>query len=342
MNKSAKILVTGGSGLIGSYLLRKLVDNGHQAIHAIHLPGDSLDLVADIKDKVIWHVADITDMVALYDLFDGVETVIHCAGMISFWPREFKEMYRVNVDGTATIVNLCLEHNVDRLIHISSIEAIGKEEDNSLISERTEWQEDTDHTKYGVSKYLGELEAWRGIAEGLDVIIYNPALVLGAGLWDHGPMKIVKDVYDGLKYYPKGATAIVDVRDLVDTILLNLENHEMYGNRYIVGTHNVKFKDLLDLIAVHLQVDRPSKPLTGLPASTAILLEQIRSVVSKAKPLINKETHIVSSQALTYSFDKINAIAKVEAIPLEKSIAEITNVFKATYLAGRKFGSLEY
>jgi len=181
MNKNAKILVTGGSGFIGSYLLRKLVRSGFTDLHAIHVPDDPLDLVTDIKSKVKWYVADITDNVTLHDVFLNVHTVIHCAGIISFWPKEYKEMYRVNVNGSATIVNLCLEHQVECLIHLSSIEALGKEEDGSIISEKTEWKEDTDHTQYAVTKYLGELEVWRGIAEGLNVVIYNPALVLGTG-----------------------------------------------------------------------------------------------------------------------------------------------------------------
>ena len=328
MNKNSKILVTGGSGLIGSYLLRKLVADGHDNIHAIHLPDDALDLVQDIKSKINWYEADITDGVTLHDLFAEVKTVIHCAGVISFWPREFKEMYRVNVDGTAVIVNLCLEHKVERLIHLSSIEAIGTEEDNSTISEKTEWKEDIAHTQYGVSKYLGELEAWRGKAEGLNVIIYNPALVLGAGYWDTGPMKLIKDVFYGLKYYPTGSIAMVDVRDLAKTIIDNLGNEKMYGHRFIVGSYNIKWKKLLDLIATSLNVARPSKSLKGFTVRTAILVERIRAVFTNSKPLINKETYNVTNLELNYSFEKINSYYKLESRTLEETIIEIAAEFK--------------
>jgi len=341
MNKSAKIIVTGGSGLIGSYLLRKLVDRGYENLHAIHKHNDPLDLVQDFRDRINWHVADITDSLVLNDLFDGVETVIHCAGMISFWPKEYKEMFRVNVDGTATIVNLCLEHKVSRLIHLSSIEALGREEDNSVISEKTEWKEDTDHTKYAISKYLGELEVWRGIAEGLDAIIYNPALVLGAGYWDSGPMKLITDVYNGLRFYPQGGIAVVDVRDLVTTISDNLSNTEMYSNRFIVGSHNVKFKNLLDQIATNLGVDKPSIVLSGWMASSAIWLEKIKSIFTNSKPLINKETHLVSSQELSYAFDKISRVYNLVARPLGETISDTAAIFKTSYAEGKKFGKLD-
>ncbi len=340
MNKQSKILITGGTGLIGSHLLRKLVSSGFENLHATHLPRDPFHLVQDIHSKVNWHEADITDSVALHDIFLEVKTVIHCAGMISFWPKEFKKMMRVNVDGTATIVNLCLEFKVDRLIHLSSIEALGKEEDDSIISETTEWKEDIDHTKYAVSKYLGELEAWRGLAEGLDVIIYNPALVLGAGYWDSGPMKLFKDVFNGLKYYPRGGMAMVDVRVLIKTIIDNLDNDKMYGNRFIVGSYNVKFKTLLDQIASHLKVDKPSKALTGLTATLAIRLEQLRSVFTNSKPLINNETYLVTDQVLNYSFDKINSFYKLDSKSFDTTLEDITSSFLEAQKAKKEYSTL--
>jgi len=341
MNKDDKILVTGGTGLIGSYLLRKLVDTGFINLYAINLPNSRFDLVSDIKDKITWQEADITNVVELNDVFDDVHTVIHCAGMISLWPKEFKEMYRVNVDGSALIVNLCLEHQVSQLVYLSSIEALGREEDNSMISEKTEWKEDINHTKYASSKYLGELEAWRGIAEGLDVIIYNPALVLGAGYWDTGPMQLIRDIFNGLKYYPRGKMAMVDVRDLVKTIVDNLGNEIMFGNRYIVGGHNVSFKHLLHLIADKLNVPKPNIALSGMTAHLAINIERVRSLFTDSKPLINKESYLITDKELSYSFDKINAIYQQQPKDLEESISDITSVFESTYKVGKGYGVLK-
>ena len=341
MNKDDKILVTGGTGLIGSYLLRKLVHSGFTNLQAIHIMDDPLDLVADIRSEINWYQTDITDSLKLNDIFEGVTTVIHCAGVISFWPKEFKEMFRVNVEGTSTIVDLCLEHQVERLIHLSSIEALGKEEDNSTISEKTEWKEDTHHTQYAVSKYLGELEAWRGIAEGLNVKIYNPALVLGAGYWHSGPMKLITDLYLGLKYYPRGSMAMIDVRDLVNTIVDNLDYESMYGGRFIVGSYNVKFKTLLDKLATELNVDKPHKVLSGSTARLAIRIEQIRALFTNSKPLINKETYLVTDKQLDYSFDKLNSAYDLKPRSLEETIKDMAEVFMSSYPKGDLFGLLE-
>lgn len=340
MNKQAKILVTGGTGLIGSYLIRLLLKRGFSKIIATHNRA-AFELVEDIKDQVEWHRIDIEDDVAYSEIIIGVDTVIHCAGMISLWPKEFKEMFRVNVNGTANIVNLCLLHDVKRLIHLSSIEALGKEEDGSTISEKTEWKEEITHTKYAQSKYYGELEVHRGHAEGLHTIIYNPALVLGAGLWNAGPMSLVQEVYKGLNYYPRGSMAMIDVRDLVKTIVDNIDNEQMNGERYIVGSYNEKFKSLINQLAESLDVAKPQKALVGMVAKIAIRLEKIKSVFTNSKPLINKESFLVTDQNLSYSFNKLNAIYTYSPYPFEQTINDVTDSFKASLESGQSYSVFE-
>lgn len=340
MNKTSNILVTGGTGLIGSYLLRKLVNNGYQNITAIKLPDDSTELVDDVANHISWQTADVRDQVSMHDYFGDVHTVIHCAGMISFWRKEFRQMYDVNVKGTEHIVNLCLEHNVSQLVHLSSIEAIGKNEDDSPIDEETEWKEEMQHTQYGMTKYLGELEVWRGKAEGLSTVIYNPALVLGAAYWNHGPMKLIKDIYHGLNYYPAGSIALIDVRDLVDVIVNNLENETLHGERIIVGSYNQTYKKLMDAFATQLKVSKPSKLLHGSTAQLAISWEKLKSIFTQSKPLINKETYIVSNEKLEYSFDKLNELAEFNPRSFEKTIADCSTTFKESYLKGLDFGVL--
>lgn len=336
MNKASKILITGGTGLIGSYLIRLLLKKGFNEIIATHNRA-SFELVADIKDQVEWHRIDIADEVAFSDIIVGVDTVIHCAGMISMWSKEFKEMFRVNVNGTANIVNLCLLHDVKRLIHLSSIEALGKEEDGSIISESTEWKEEIAHTKYAASKYYGELEVHRGYAEGLQTIIYNPALVLGAGLWNAGPMSLVQEVYKGLNYYPRGSIAMVDVRDLVKVIVDNIENDKMYGERYIVGSYNIKFKSLIDQLAINLNVAKPQKALEGFVAKIAIGLERIKSSFTNSKPLINKESYLVTDQTLSYSFDKLNTVYDYSSHTFEQTVSDITEAFKSSLKSSKSY-----
>jgi len=340
MNKASKILVTGGTGLIGSYLLRKLVSIGFTNVSAIKLPNDRAHLVNDISDDIDWAIADVRDQVAMHDLFEGVEIVIHCAGMISFWSKEFKAMHDVNVRGTEHVVNLCLEHDVKRLIHLSSIEALGKNEDDSPMNEQTEWKEEMEHSRYAVTKYFGELEVWRGNAEGLNTVIYNPALVLGTGYWDHGPMKLITDIYNGLNYFPRGSIAMIDVRDLVDTIVSNLDNVSLSGERIIIGSYNKNYKTFMDAIALGLEVEKPTKTLSGAAAQLAITLEKFKSLFTKTKPLINKETYLVTNQKLEYSFEKLNEKIDFTSRPFEKTIEDICGTFKNSYVKGKDFGLL--
>ena len=342
MNKTTKILVTGATGLIGSYLIRKLVNKGYTNISAIILPDDSSTLIADASENIKWCVADVTDQVSMDEYFVGIDTVIHCAGMISFWKNEFKQMYDVNVTGTNHVVNLCLEHEVRQLIHLSSIEALGKSEDGSPMNEKNEWKEEMQHTQYANTKYLGELEVWRGNAEGLNTIIYNPALVLGTGFWNSGPMKMIKDIYQGLDYYPKGSIAVMDVRDLADLIISNLDKSSLYGNRMILGSYNKSYQELMNGIATHLKVAKPSKLLQGATAQLAIVWEHIKSLFTNTKPLINKETFLVSNEKLEYSFEKLHAQIEFSPIPFEKTIADMCLTFLDSQTADQDYGIMTH
>lgn len=340
MNKTSKILVTGGTGLIGSYLIRKLIAKGFENISVIKKANDYTHLVDTVSGKVKWCEADVRNMVSMHDYFEGVDTVINCAGVISFWAQEFREMYDVNVVGTEHVVNLCLQHNVKQLIHLSSIEALGKNEDDSDITEQTEYKEEMQHTQYANTKYLGELEVWRGKAEGLNTVIYNPALVIGTGYWDSGPMKLITDIYNGLDYYPKGSIALVDVRDLVEVIVSNLDNKSIQGERIIVGSYNKDFKNFMDAIADKLQVNKPSKTLSGTTAKLAIALEKLKSLFTQSKPLINKETYLVTNQKLNYSFEKLHDKITFSPRSFNQTIHDVCTTFLSSYPEGKKFGLL--
>lgn len=342
MNKESKILVTGGTGLIGSYLLRKLIASGYQNVSSLKRSTSPLHLLAGVSEKINWHDADVRDSVSMYDHFIEVDTVIHCAGMISFWPKEFRQMYDVNVTGTANVVNLCLQHDVGQLIHLSSIEALGKNEDDSPIDEQTEYKEEMQHTKYANTKYLAELEAWRGKAEGLSTVIYNPALVLGASYWADGPVGIVKDIHAGLNYYPQGSIAMIDVRDVADVIVSNLDNQSLQGERIILGSYNQDFKTMFDAIATQLEVSKPTKALKPNLAQLVIFLERIKSLFSGSKPLMNKETYLVANQRLSYSFDKINQKVSFAPIPFGKTISDICSSYLDSLSNGKNFGILTW
>ena len=176
-----KIFVTGGTGFVGAYLLQYLVANGYQNITALKRPSSPMDLVVSISNQIHWVEGDVLDLPVLEEVMKEVDQVYHCAAMVSFQPNDKEQMMQVNRQGTANIVNMAMHHKVKKLVHISSIAAIGKEKDQKIISELTKWKEDVNTTNYAKSKYAAEMEVWRGIAEGLKAVIINPSMILGSG-----------------------------------------------------------------------------------------------------------------------------------------------------------------
>ena len=165
---------------MGSYLLRHLVGQGHNNIRALHRPGSSFALVAEVADKVEWVEGDVLDVAALNAVMQGVQQVYHCAALVSFQEKDNREMMRANRDGTANLVNIALEAGIEKLLHVSSIAALGRTPGSNTVSEKTKWQSDSWNSPYGLSKHLAEMEVWRGAAEGLNVAIVNPSNVLGS------------------------------------------------------------------------------------------------------------------------------------------------------------------
>ncbi|MEO7394836.1 MAG: SDR family NAD(P)-dependent oxidoreductase, partial [Chitinophagaceae bacterium] len=201
-----KILVTGGTGFLGSYIIKLLVEKGY-AVRAIRrsnkLPSWIPDGIFDntTTGSVEWVEADILDVVALKDAMEGVDTIIHSAAVVSFIKKDRKNMYQVNVDGTANIVNIALEKNIKRLVYISSVASLGRTAAGGHVNEEKKWEESKLNTHYAKSKYKAEVEVWRGVSEGLNAIILNPSTILGYGDWHSSSCAIFKNIHDGFKWY---------------------------------------------------------------------------------------------------------------------------------------------
>ena len=193
MNKyNTSILVTGGTGFVGSYLLRYLVQQGYTQIGAIKRPNSPMDLVEEIKDKIKWIEGDVLDIFSLEDALKGVQQLYHCAAVVSYSPKDFKQMMKVNVEGTANVVNLALEAGIKKMLYVSSIAALGKTEKTLWVDEQADWIPSKSNSQYSISKYLSEMEVWRGMAEGLRAAIVNPSVILGSGFWDAGTANFLK------------------------------------------------------------------------------------------------------------------------------------------------------
>ena len=262
------ILVTGGTGLVGAHLLLKLAEENEQ-LRATYRPSSKLDRVrnfflkqhregAALYERINWVEGDLNDIPSLEKAFQGIEQVYHSAAMISFDPRDFYELKRINVRGTANIVNLCITFKVKKLCYVSSIAALSRNKGEQAITEENEWQGASN--VYGLSKYLAEMEVWRGSQEGVPVVIVNPGVIIGSGFWDQGSGMLFKAASKAPKYYPPGGTGVVTINDVVK-VMTGLMNSGIQGERYILVAENLSYKTLLGYLAEGFQNKKPWKRL---------------------------------------------------------------------------------
>ncbi len=335
-----KIFITGGTGFLGSYILRKLVKDGFE-VRALKRASSRMDLVADVMDKVEWIEGDVLDIPVLEDAMEGVEKVYHAAAMVSFDPRDRKKMLQVNSEGTANIVNVGLYRGVKKLAYVSSIAAVGRSKKTNIVSEKTKWENNDLNTRYAVSKYLAEQEVWRGTVEGLPAVMINPTIIVGAGYWTETSCKMFKQVDDGLKYYTSGQTGFVDVRDAAE-ILIRLTESEIENQRYIVSGENMAYKDYFELIAKYLEKQPPSVKATDFMKQLVWRMEWLRSKFTGSRPLITKETAKMSSSQFEYENDKIIKTLDFKFNSIENAVKDTAAAFLASKAAGKEFGTLGF
>lgn len=270
------ILVTGGTGLVGSHLLLHLLEN-NAAVSAIYRSNAAIQKTKSIFrlynkellfDKINWIEADITDVPSLEFAFRNIEYVYHCAAVISFDPNDENLLRKANIEGTANVVNYCLQYHVKKLCHVSSIAALGDlKEHEAVITEATEWNSEKLHSDYAISKYGAEMEIWRGQQEGLQVVVVNPGVILGPGFWHSGSGEIFTRVCNGLQFYTKGTTGFTTVNDVV-SIMTRLMNGDSNGERFTIVSENISFEKMLKNVASSLKAKPPY--IYGKPWLTAI------------------------------------------------------------------------
>jgi len=333
------ILVTGGTGLLGSHLLWRLVQN-EVPVKAIYRSEGSLNEVKTIFsyytdkassyfDKISWVKGDITDVPSLENAFVGVTHVYHTAALISFNPAAWDSLKKVNVEGTANIVNLCIAHNVKKICYASSIAAIGKSLDGSTITEQNEWLE-TETSVYALSKHLAEMEVWRGSQEGLKVVIVNPGIILGPGNWNRGSLRLFKNAARGMHSYFPGGSGFVSVND-VASILTQLMQMDIYNERYITIAQNMSYQELFTLIGASFGVRIPTKKIPFWILETGWRIDWLRHHLLGAKRKLTKNTVKSLRERKVFSASKLEKTLDFDFEDMEKSIDFSCSILKKRY-----------
>lgn len=334
-----KILLTGGTGFLGSYVLRLLVQRGY-AVRALRRANSRMDMVGEDADKVEWVEGDITDLVALEDAFEGITHVCHCAAVVSFHPRDFGKMTHINEEGTANLVNFSLDFGVKRFIHTSSIAALGRSKEKTHLDESSKWETSRLNSNYAISKYLGEQEVWRGHAEGLAVAIVNPSMVMGSGFWDENTARFFKQIYEGLKFCPTGSTGFVDVRDVARFIVRLLES-DISGERYVLNGDNLSYRSFFDQISAALHVPAPSITVQPWLAEIAWRLEWIKEKLTGITPMVTRESARSSVNNFTFGNQKsLSAFPDFQYTPISDTIRETAAQYLESVKNGGKMGRL--
>ncbi|CAM3933763.1 NAD-dependent epimerase/dehydratase family protein [Flavobacterium weaverense] len=311
------ILVTGGTGLVGAHLLLHLIEShniGSGQIRAIYRSSGSIEKTKslfklyrkfDLFDSIQWVQADITDVPALEHVFVGITKVYHCAAIISFDPKDEEKIRKINIEGTANIVNFCLSYKVKKLCYISSIAALGDiAAHESIITEETDWNPEKPHSDYAISKYGAEMEMWRGQQEGLNILIVNPGVILGPGFQDQGSGVLFKRVANGLSYYTLGTTGFIAVTDVVK-ITTKLMDSDTSNERFTLIAENIIYRDLFNSIADSLNVQRPMKHAKPFFMEIVWRVDWILSVIFGQKRKFTKATAKASYCKNLYSNQKI-------------------------------------
>ena len=294
------ILVTGGAGLLGKELITQLLLLGKQ-VRAIY---NNTKLPDFNNDNLQQMQCDILDVVGLEEAMNGIEQVYHCAAIVSFNPKRRQEMFKINIEGTANVVNAALDAGVKKMVYVSSVAALGRIRENEAINESMNWTEETSNSAYGQSKYLAEMQVWRGIGEGLDAVMVNPVIILGAGDWNGGSSQIFKTAYDEFPWYTDGSTGFVDVCDVVKA-MIELMNSDVSAERFILSAENKTYAEVFKLMAKAFGKKPPYKKVTPLLAKIVWRLEAIKSFFTGKDPFLTKETSATAMAKVSFDNSKL-------------------------------------
>ncbi|HYG02275.1 MAG TPA: NAD-dependent epimerase/dehydratase family protein [Chryseosolibacter sp.] len=297
------IAVTGANGLLGSFIIRRLIEQNLPCIGLKRANSDT-SLLNDIAGQFEWRNADVLDTVAIEEALSGVTKVIHAAAIVSFNPSRRDEILDNNVTGTRNLVNASLACSVERFIHISSVAALGRQKGQTVIDETNKWVDSALNSNYAESKYLSELEVFRGEEEGLNTVIVNPSVILAPADWNKSSAQLFKYVWQQKKFYIDGTLNYVDVRDVADVVVALLSN-PVRGQRFVLNGGSVSFESFFQMVAAKFNCKHPSTKLNRRLLTAAAFVEGIRAKLLGGEPLITKETARLEGNKFAYSSDKI-------------------------------------
>ena len=306
------ILVTGGTGLVGSHLIYQLTLENN-VIRATHRADSDIERVKLLfkfysKDfnqlfkKIEWIEADLNNLSQLQDAFKDISFVYHCAAYISFDPSRYETLRRVNIRGTANIVNLCINNKIKKLCHVSSVATLGY--NIKEIDENNYWDGNKHKSAYAISKYGAEMEVWRGVQEGVKSVIINPGVIIGPGFSKSAFGTIIKMVTNKKRFHTCGKTGYVDVRDIAN-IMIRLMNSKIENERYILVNKNLSYKKVIDMVSSNLGMKNKSIFISKSKLKIALVFDLVSSKFFNKERKLSKALCKTLTRNFNYSSKKI-------------------------------------
>ena len=297
------IAVTGANGLLGSFVVRELLDRGLPFV-ALKRKNSDITLLSDVNARINWINADISDPVSLEDSLKDISAVIHTAALVSFNPRDKQRLFNTNVNGSRNIVNVCLTAGVKKLVHISSVAALGRQKNQQSVDETSKWVDSPLNSTYAQSKYLAELEVFRGAEEGLNVTVVNPSVILAPANWDKSSAQLFKYVWKGNKFFIDKDLNYVDVRDVAKATVQLLDT-TYAGERFILNAGRLPIGIFFREIAKRFGKPSPSLKLGAKMVKTLAFFENLRANMTGSEPLITPETARLANTHFLYQNEKV-------------------------------------
>tara|TARA_B110000037_G_scaffold36842_2_gene45019 strand:- start:6041 stop:7045 length:1005 start_codon:yes stop_codon:yes gene_type:complete len=332
------VLVTGGTGLVGSHLLFELIKS-QLKIRALYRTKETIENVKTVFsfytnqvdeyfNRIEWLEADLEDLPKLETAFQGVTHVYHCAALISFDPNDYYKLRKTNVTGTANIVNLSVINAIEKLCYVSSIATLGF--DSEKITEETTWNPEDSQSVYAMTKHEAEMEVWRGVQEGVPSVIVNPGVILGPGFFESGSGLLFKRIHKGLKHYTSGVSGYVDVKDVVKGMIY-LMNSDYKNERYIMVAENISFLELTTLISKAFKRNPPKKAVSSLKLSMAWRLDWLTHQLTGKKRKLTKNLSKTLTKKSYYSSEKLlEADVSFKFEPISAVVSEVCQIFSKT------------
>lgn len=313
-----KILITGATGLLGNHLVRKFAP--YAEIHALIRKESNKDLISDFSEAIIWHEGDLNDVISVEEALKDIDLVIHAAGLVSFNPEDESKLMSVNVKGTANLIDCMLQFGIKKLIHVSSVSALGRSHESKTVNENQRWIKSDYNTPYAVSKYFADLEVWRGVQEGIDAIIVYPSILLGKISDQRSSSRIYNYVLEGNSYYPKGSVNYIDVRDAAE-LILKLYQKDIWNEGFILNKESLPYKIFFEKMSEAFNKKAPNKEVKKWMLDFVLVFSWIGRKLGVSKNPLNKQTAMLSQLEVYMDNSKILKLLPYTFTPLEQTLS---------------------